>query len=200
MNGFPVSTPPIGEPAVLDKPLANATHERFAQHYAAHGNASRAYRQTYRVKRSTGSLIVTKNSYALRHLPAVAARIRALQALAARTTIIDIRSRMELLQRVIEADPSEVISIVDGRVHVAPSDDWSANSRALVKSIRQRANGEIEVRFHDKLLASDQLNRMQGVYVEKTLNVNASMQIPPLTSMSREDIHALLDSIKPVAS
>ena len=39
------STPP----AALGDPLPNVTHEPFAQEYAAHGNATRAYAATHDV-------------------------------------------------------------------------------------------------------------------------------------------------------
>ena len=199
----------------------------------------------------------------LAHLPAVEHRVRALTAAAAQNTLVDTRSRMVALQRVVEADPTEIVSIIgnacrhchgidhefhwrdanelcraldrhlaslatpdplprpsahggfgyrgdvpphddcpqclgDGVTHVrlTPSDELSPNARALLKGIRAKPDGTIEVSFHDKLAASDQLNRMAGVYVEKRVNLNVDVS-PLAPDMSQADMLALIDSVRP---
>lgn len=249
-------------PALADE-LANVTHEQFARALAEHGNATRAYRECFNVATSTASSSVNRTAYNLAHRPDVAARVRALTALAAETTLISTRSRMVALQRIVEADPTEVASIRglccrhchgkdygyqwrnaaefaraldkygaslkgpkplpmpdasggfgfvgthapnrecphcmgDGitRVSLTPSDELSPGARALIKSIRQKADGSIEVQLHDKLTASDQLNRMAGVYVEKSVHLN--IDIKPLSpDMSHADMLDLIESVRP---
>jgi phage terminase small subunit len=68
------------------------------------------------------------------------------------------------------------------RVVVTDTDRLSASARALLKGVRQKSTGEVEVLFHDQLTASDQLNRMQGAYIErsesKNLHIHASVPAP----------------------
>jgi phage terminase small subunit len=83
------------------------------------------------------------------------------------------------------------------RVVVTPTDQLSPGARALLHSIKQKPSGEIEVRLVDRLAASDQLNRMAGVYVDKSVSVVARVDVPDLRHMSREEQLDLLESIKP---
>jgi phage terminase small subunit len=68
------------------------------------------------------------------------------------------------------------------RVVVTDTDRLSASARALLKGVRMKSTGELEVLFHDQLSASDQLNRMQGAYIERsesrTLNVHTTLPAP----------------------
>jgi phage terminase small subunit len=79
------------------------------------------------------------------------------------------------------------------RVVVTDTDRLSASARALLKGVRQKSTGEVEVLFHDQLTASDQLNRMQGAYIERsesrTLTVHATLPAP--RDVSAEDLLAL---------
>lgn len=62
------------------------------------------------------------------------------------------------------------------RLQLTPSDQLPAGARALVRSIKQKPSGEIEVTFVDRLAASDQLNKIQGAYApERHLNINANI-------------------------
>ena len=63
------------------------------------------------------------------------------------------------------------------RVVITPTDDLSPAARRLLKSVRQKADGSIEVHLHDQLAALDQLNRMQGVYVDKSVSVTAHVHV-----------------------
>ncbi|HEX4050498.1 MAG TPA: terminase small subunit [Steroidobacteraceae bacterium] len=81
------------------------------------------------------------------------------------------------------------------RVVVTPTDDLSAGARALLKSIRQKASGEIEVRLHDPLEAIDLLNRMQGVYVERSVSVTAHVNAPKFEAMTPEEQASFIRSL-----
>jgi hypothetical protein len=83
------------------------------------------------------------------------------------------------------------------RVTVTPTDQLSPAARRLLKGVRQKASGEITVLLHDQLAASDQLNKMQGVYVDRSVTLNVSATVPELRDMSREEQLDLLESIKP---
>ncbi len=97
-----------------------------------------------------------------------------------------------------QAEPAATCPRCNGdgvqRLRVTPTDKLSASGRALLKGVRQKSTGEIEVMFHDALAASDQLNRMQGVYVERSesrnLNVNATIDAKA-TDVSADNLLAL---------
>jgi hypothetical protein len=84
----------------------------FAQLYAAHGNAAKAYREAFDVSPGTKYGTVRQRGYELAHAPAVAARVRALLATAAEGTTISARARMVRLQEIVEANPDELVSVI----------------------------------------------------------------------------------------
>jgi hypothetical protein len=69
------------------------------------------------------------------------------------------------------------------RVVVTPTDQLSPAARALLKGVRQKASGEVTVLLHDQLAASDQLNKMAGMYVDKSLNINANVNARPVMEL-----------------
>lgn len=84
------------------------------------------------------------------------------------------------------------------RVVVTDTDQLSVSARKLLRSVRQKASGEIEVRLHDQLAASDQLNRMQGSYIERSVTLNAHVAVKPLPAgLSVEDALRMLETIAP---
>ena len=192
--------------------------------YAAHGNAARAYREAFDVEPDTRANTVAVRAFELRHRPEIAERIRQLQAAAAKGTTIDVRTRMLWLEDIRTADPCEVVRVVAepcpscwpettqdapradcadchgegiARVKVTPTELLSAGARRLVRSIRQKASGEIEVRLHDQLEAVDMLNRMQGVYVDRSLSVTAHTNLPDFASMTPEQQADFIRSLAP---
>jgi phage terminase small subunit len=96
----------IGDGAALTPKQA-----RFAALYSEYGNAARAYRQAFDCGPDTSPVTVRRMAYELVHTPKVATRIRALQAAAAEATVVSVRSRMVRLQLIVDADPSELVSI-----------------------------------------------------------------------------------------
>lgn len=258
--------PVSGSTAIALRPKV----ERFAQLYAAHGNASKAYREAFEVGAGTRPGTVWQRAYELVHEPQVAERVRQLLAQAAEGTTVSARARMVHLQSIVEADPGELVRIASeccrychgvghayqwvdfaeylaalsaattkneqraARRHRArplPSDDGgygfdpnrepaedcpqchgrgtqriiitdthrlSPSARALLKGIRQKANGEIEVLLHDKLAAADMLNRMQGAYIDRSVNVNINAHVEPLRDMTPAEIAELIQQQKTI--
>lgn len=78
------------------------------------------------------------------------------------------------------------------RIELVPTSELSGSARALYRGARQRSDGSIEVLLEDRQAASDQLNRMQSVYVSKSINLNVSVQ--PLRDLSADEAMALLES------
>jgi phage terminase small subunit len=240
--------------------------ETFAQRYAAHGNAARAYREAFDCDPGMHATTARRRGYELVHEPAIAARVRELLVQAAEGTTISARARMVRLQEIVEADPGELVRVVceacrwchgqghayqwvDGAeyaqalriamvahkarpraerplptdeggygfdprrephedcprcggegqqsVRLTPTDALSPAARKLLKGVRQKASGEIEVRLHDQLEALDMLNRMQGVYVERSVSLTASVALPAPKEWTREERLAFLESLRP---
>jgi hypothetical protein len=216
--------------------------EAFANRFAEHGNATRAYREAFEVGSTMTPATVRQRAYELVHTPAVAARVREILAVAAEGTTISARARMVRLQDIVEADPSELVRVVVepcescwaddmalaaameralaahttldmespqhdcrscrghgvSRVIVTPTDQLSPAARRLLKSVRQKASGEIEVRTHDQLTAADMLNKMQGVYVDRSVSITARVDVPSsLKDITPEQALAFLERLKP---
>lgn len=234
--------------------------ENFAQRFAAHGNAAKAYREAFECSPSTRPATIAQRAYELVHRPEVASRVRELVAIAAEGTTIDARSRMVQLQHIVEADPGELVRTVadacrychgeahqhqwidaaefctaceeasqlgkptpscdggfgytphaephetcprchgDGvlRVVVTPTDQLSPAARRLMKGIRQKATGEVVITLHDQLAAADMLNKMQGVYVDRSVSLNLNATVPTPKDMTPEQALAYLDRLKPL--
>jgi phage terminase small subunit len=83
------------------------------------------------------------------------------------------------------------------RVVVTPTEQLSPAARKLLKGIRQKSTGEIEVRMHDQLEACDQLNRMQGAYIDRSVTVMAHVNAPALDKLTREEQLQFLESLRP---
>jgi hypothetical protein len=81
---------------------------------------------------------------------------------------------------------------------VTPTDELSPSARKLLKGIRQKASGEIEIRLHDQLEAADMLSRLQGAYIDRSVHVTAHVDLPKFESMTREQQLEFLDSLRPV--
>lgn len=223
-NGVPAIVP--ATPGLSAHPVAlTGKRELFAQRMAALGNATEAYRRTYR-RRGASPAALRVRAHELAHSSDVAARVRQLLAESAGDAVIATKARMARLQTIVEADPAELVRIVsepcpdcwpaavpptghesgsDGsplqgsqnalhghpredcpacrgygvrRVVVTPTDELSPAARMLLRSVRQKASGEIEIRMHDQLVASDQLNRMQGSYApDRSLDLTAHVNV-----------------------
>ena len=78
------------------------------------------------------------------------------------------------------------------RVVITPTDQLSPSARKLLKSVRQKPDGTIEVHMHDQLAASDQLNRMQGAYIERSVSVTAHVHVEPLKDMTPAEIAEMI--------
>lgn len=223
-------------PAVALRPKV----EHFAQLYASCGIATRAYRAAFDVGPDTKAATVRQRAYELVHEPAVAERVRQLLAQASEGTTISARARMLRLQDIVEADPSELVSVVvepcakcwpdDAlaiaadhaiatggdlpnpnepqsncascrghgvhRVVITPTEQLSAGARKLLKGVRQKSDGSIEVTMHDQLAASDQLNRMQSIYVDRSASIVAHVHVEPLRDMTPAEVAELIHQQK----
>jgi phage terminase small subunit len=83
------------------------------------------------------------------------------------------------------------------RVVVTPTDQLSPAARRLLKGIRQKATGEVVITLHDQIAAADMLNKMQGVYVDRSVSLNVNANVPQLKDMTTEQALDFLESLKP---
>jgi hypothetical protein len=81
------------------------------------------------------------------------------------------------------------------RMEITPTDQLSAAGRAIFKGVRQRSDGSIHVLLEDRQAASDQLNKMQSVYITKS--ITAHVNVPALKDMTRDEALDFLESLKP---
>ena len=199
--------------------------EKFAQLLATGISATEAYAATHR-RRGSSRHGMRSNAFRAAHHPVIARRVMELQAAAVVDAERAIKARVAYLQRIATADPAEIARVVaepcvgcwppeshepqpnpacskcrgEGvrRVVITSTDELSPAGRALLKSVRQKADGSIEVRLHDQLAAVDILNKMQGAYVDRSVTLNISAEIKPLKrGMTVEEAVALMESIAP---
>src|SRR5258708_1202490 len=104
-------------------PMLRPKQEHFAQLFASHGNASRAYREAFDCDGTMKPGHIRHRAYELAHEPKVASRIRALYEHAAKDTTISARARMVRLQEITEADPGEICRVVSEPCGVCWADD-----------------------------------------------------------------------------
>lgn len=80
------------------------------------------------------------------------------------------------------------------RVVLTPTDELSPEARALFRGAKQNDKGVIEILTHDKMVAADMLNRMQGVYINKSLNLNANVNVQAARDVAPEDAARLFEA------
>jgi phage terminase small subunit len=85
--------------------------EAFARHYAAHGNATEAFKAAFDC-RNVSRRSMRELAYRTAHEPAVRARVRELLAQAAERVVVDRAAMIADLLDIATADPSELVNIV----------------------------------------------------------------------------------------
>ncbi|MHB1870210.1 MAG: terminase small subunit [Steroidobacteraceae bacterium] len=108
-NDVPAAVPATTDRAARPGAL-KGKRELFAQRFAALGNATEAYRRTYRRTGSSPNSLRVR-AYAVAHDPAVAARVRQLLAVAVGDSTVATQARMARLQAIVEADPAELVRV-----------------------------------------------------------------------------------------
>jgi phage terminase small subunit len=68
-----------------------------------------------------------------------------------------------------------------GRTIIADTTKLSGPARRLLKGIREKADGSIEVLMHDQLAAADQLNKLQAAYTNVSVSASVSVNRDSLT-------------------
>jgi hypothetical protein len=83
------------------------------------------------------------------------------------------------------------------RVVLTPTEELSPASRALFKTASENEKGVIKVEIHDQMQAADMLNKMQSVYISRSMNLNANVAVQAARDASPEQALALFDAFGP---
>jgi hypothetical protein len=80
------------------------------------------------------------------------------------------------------------------RVVLTPTDELSPAGRALFKGAMQDDKGVIKLYMQDQLAAADMLNKLQALYITKSLNLNLNATVPAARDVSTEDMGRLFSA------
>jgi hypothetical protein len=84
------------------------------------------------------------------------------------------------------------------RVKFASTADVSPGARRLLRGVELFPDGKIKrLLFHDQTALRIELHRLRGLHIERSINVNATVNVPALDKMSREEQLAFLESLRP---
>ena len=143
----------------------------FAQEYVKDLNATRAAIRAGYAKRGaavTGSRLIRK--------PNVEYWIAEAQELKARSRDITIERVLEEMRRLAFAQTTDIVTLKGGWVQIADTDSLTTEQKSAISQIRQKKDGELEVKFYDKLKALDSLAKYLGIFSDKNTGQNPGVQ------------------------
>ncbi len=85
------------------------------------------------------------------------------------------------------------------RVVITPTEQWSPAARRLFKAARQRADGSIEIELESRQAASEQLAKLAGWNVDRSISLSVSASIPPLRDLSADEAMEFLERQRAIA-
>lgn len=80
------------------------------------------------------------------------------------------------------------------RVVITPTDELSPAGRALFTGATQDKDGVIKIQMHDQQAASDQLNKLNSAYVQRSLNINANVAVTAARDANPADALKLFEA------
>jgi hypothetical protein len=76
--------------------------------------------------------------------------------------------------------------------------DVSPGARKLLRGIELFPDGTVKrVLLHDQTQLRIELHRLRGLHIERSVSVNATVNVPALKDMSQDQVLDFLDSLKP---
>ena len=148
--------------------LKNPKHEKFALAIADGKNQLQAYI-------AAGYRGSDGNAATLAKRPEIRRRVEEIKGEAAAAAQVSVRRVVTELARIAFADVSEAVEIVEGKVRVKDTVQWSANLKAAVAEISDGREG-LRIKFHSKPLAIETLARHLSMYRDNVdINVNVSL-------------------------
>ena len=143
----------------------------FAQEYVVDLNATRAaVRAGYTAKHAA----VTASKL-LRNVN-VEYWIAEAQELKARSRNITVERVLEEYRRIAFAQTTDMVTLKGGLVQISDTDSLTTEQKSAISQIRQKKDGELEVRFYDKQKALDSLAKYLGIFSDKNTGQNPGVQ------------------------
>ena len=166
----------------------NRRQRIFAQEYLVDLNAKQAaIRAGYSPKtaKSVGYRLLT-------YVDVMAEVTRRLEDRAKRNDV-DADRVIEELARLAFGDLRSIVQVVDGKVVVKPSAEWTRDEAATVAEVAQTRQG-IRVKMHPKLQALEALAKHLGMYVTRLdVNLEASLTLGDPASMTDDELRQALE-------
>ena len=116
----------------------------------------------------TGSRLIRK--------PNVEYWIAEAQELKARSRNITVERVLEEYRRIAFAQTTDMVTLKGGWVQIADTDSLTTEQKSAISQIRQKKDGELEVRFYDKQKALDSLAKYLGIFSDKNTGQNPGVQ------------------------
>ena len=98
------------------------------------------------------------------------------QELKARSRDITIERVLEEMRRLAFAQTTDMVTLKDGFVVIKDTDSLTTEQKSAISQIRQKKDGELEVRFYDKQKALDSLAKYLGLFSDKNTGQNPGVQ------------------------
>ena len=89
------------------------------------------------------------------------------QELKARSRNITVERVLEEYRRIAFAQTTDIVTLKGGWVQIADTDSLTTEQKSAISQIRQKKDGELEVRFYDKQKALDSLAKYLGIFSDK---------------------------------
>ena len=83
------------------------------------------------------------------------------------------------------------------RVVITPTSEWSPAARKLFKAARQRSDGTIELELESRQAASEQLAKLAGWNVDRSVSLTAHVNVPIPDSISPAEALEFLKTLAP---
>lgn len=84
------------------------------------------------------------------------------------------------------------------RVKFASTADVSPGARRLLRGIELFPDGAVKrLLLHDQMAARIELHRLRGLHIDRSITLNATVSVPALSTLTREQQLEFLNSLKP---
>ena len=143
----------------------------FAQEYALDHNATQAA-----IRAGYSKRVAHVNGPRLLSNASVQTWIAEAQELKARSRDITIERVLEEMRRLAFAQTTDMVTLKDGFVVIKDTDSLTTEQKSAISQIRQKKDGELEVRFYDKQKALDSLAKYLGIFSDKNTGQNPGVQ------------------------
>ena len=98
------------------------------------------------------------------------------QELKARSRDVTAARVIEEYRRIAFAQTTDIVTLKGGRVMISDTDSLTTEQKSAISQIRQKKDGELEVRFYDKQKALDSLAKYLGIFSDKNTGQNPGVQ------------------------